>query len=131
MMRYVLAIAIFCLAAPAWAERDFAKRVEHAKRLERSPVGREYVNAVWPNLNEETAAFMGECFRNEMPGPFTLVADIADDGTVADVAIQPVSEELECYSKLFVKLKLPPPPAVAKGADFPIVIETSFVKHGD
>ena len=57
------------------------------------------------------------------PEDFTLVAELASDGSPTEVALRPETNIAKCVSARFVKLRFPSPPEYPGRRGFPIVLD--------
>lgn len=122
-MPILLAIAL--QLAPTTA--DFQARVTQAKLAEGAATGPGYQKQMWDRIgNLTTDAYKACLAASQTPdkSPFTLVADIATDGRLTGVAVQPEIPVAKCMASHFSAVTLPAPPA--KPAPYPIEIDFSI-----
>lgn len=126
MHRFFCLAALLGVAASAHAD-DFSTRVSKAKRVERSPEGLAYLMKMTEAKDDEMEQFVFDCFptgpKGGAPETVELIADVQADGSLANVAVQPVHPRSQCYADKHRTLRvLPPPEKWAKGG-FPMYIE--------
>jgi tetratricopeptide (TPR) repeat protein len=104
----------------------FDARVLRARALERSPGGRAYVQRLVAQPKNILETAFNACQATRKPGvpmEFTAVMSARPDGTLADVAVQPVNAWSSCFAKQLDAHKVPAPPQGAWGADYPLFYE--------
>ena len=129
---FALALSLIALVAlNADAADSFADHVAKARRAERAPENRPALAAFMEQTSEAQQKALNRCFKKTMPPDHTLVADLMPDGTVANVAIEPMAPGLECYLDAFRKITFKADlPARYRDTGLPIVIESSFRETG-
>lgn len=125
-MPILLAIA---LQLTANTSADFRARVTQAKLAEGAATGPAYQKQMWERIGNATTDAYKSCLsgaQNADKGPFTLVADVAADGRLARIAVQPETAVATCMASHFSSLVLPAPPA--SPAPYPVEVDFS-IKH--
>ena len=64
--------------------------------------------------------------ENLSHGNFALVADVAPNGHIHNIAVSPQTSLTQCFARQFGKNTLPTPPANAPAQGWPIFAEISF-----
>jgi hypothetical protein len=96
---------------------DFDERSARAERLERTPVVAAYLDkGVYPLLGD-FGTTMGRCLKvaGASTDPFTLVADVAPDGRMANVEVRPAGATPECVAAWWRTLRASRPPKLHGG----------------
>ena len=120
----ILLAVVLQLSAPTGA--DFHARVTQAKLAEGAATGPAYQKQMWDRIGNLTTDAYKACLAGTQPpdkSPFTLVANVAADGRLTDIAVQPELPVAKCMASHFTGLTLPAPPA--KPAPYPVEIDFS------
>lgn len=123
-MPILLAIALQ-LSPDAGA--DFHTRVTQAKLAEGAATGPAYQKQMWERIGNATTDAYKACLASTQPpdkSPFTLVADVAADGRLSRIAVQPETKTAQCMASHFASWMLPAPPA--KPAPYPVEVDFSI-----
>ena len=113
-------VLVACQSAPT-----FEGRVSSAKAMEEQKGVREYVERhLFPVMGTDMSSAMQRClaFPDASKADFTIVADIAADGSIRNVAVRPETNTARCFSKSFGTLRLSPLPEMYRSG-LPIFIE--------
>jgi hypothetical protein len=106
---------------------DFHVRVTQAKLAEGAATGPAYQKQMWERIGNATTDAYKACLASTQPpdkSPFTLVADVAADGRLSRIAVQPQTQVAQCMASHFTSWMLPAPPA--KPAPYPIEVDFSI-----
>ena len=121
-----LLLAIALQLSPS-AGADFHVRVTQAKLAEGAATGPAYQKQMWDRIGNATTDAYKSCLAATQPpdkSPFTLVADVAVDGRLSRIAVQPETQVAQCMASHFASWTLPPPPA--KPAPYPVEVDFSI-----
>lgn len=124
-MSFLLALALAAQQAPA-DDADFQTRASIARQSEHAATGPGYQKAMWEKIGNPTTDAYGACLKSNLMDqtPFTMVADVMEDGRLAHLVVRPESGVAKCMAGQFANWQLPAPPA----APYPIVIDFSIKK---
>jgi len=109
------------------AGADFHARVTQAKLAEGAATGPAYQKQMWERIGNATTDAFKACLASTQPpdkSPFTLVAEVAADGRLSRIVVQPQTPVAQCMASHFTGLMLPAPPA--KPAPYPIEVDFSI-----
>lgn len=124
-MSTLLVLAL--LSAPGAPVDDFSSRVTQAKLAEAASTGPDYQKQLWNLIGDRTTDALKGCISS-LPrankSPFTLVADVAPDGTLGRVEVRPTTDVATCLLSRFATWKLPKPPA--DPAPYPVEVDFSI-----
>jgi hypothetical protein len=123
-MSILLAVAL--QLSPA-TDADFRTRVTQAKLAEGATTGPAYQKQMWDRIGNATTDAFKACLASVQPpdkSPFTLVADVAVDGRLSRIAVQPETPVAQCMASHFASWTLPAPPA--KPAPYPVEVDFSI-----
>jgi hypothetical protein len=120
-------LVLALLSAPAAPADDFSSRVTQAKLAEGAATGPDYQKQLWNLIGDRTTDALKGCIAS-LPrpdkSPFTLVADVAPDGTLGRVEVRPATDLATCLLSRFATWKVPKPPA--DPAPYPIEVDFSI-----
>lgn len=125
-MLQLLALALM-LAPDASGGGDFHQRMLQGRLAEADKAGPGYQKQLWAKIGTPMTDALKGCIVSNAPAdksPFTLVADVAADGTPARIDVQPQTPLANCLAGQFAAWKLPPPPR--SPAPYPIEIDVSI-----
>ncbi len=108
----------------------FKERVRRAQAVEREAESRAYLEKhLVPALGAVEKQVQG-CLH--VPGSskedFTLVANLAKNGALADIDYQPRTNTAQCIAGVMGKVKVTTPPATQDAAGLPIYIHWNLSK---
>jgi hypothetical protein len=106
---------------------DFHTRVAQAKLAEGAATGPAYQKQMWERIGNPTTDAYKACLAASQPpdkSPFTLVADVAKDGQLQRIAVEPETPVATCMASRFTSLVLPAPPA--QPTPYPVEIDFSI-----
>lgn len=116
------------------APEGFDARVERATKLEGTADGMAYLVKFHAGSKQAFQDVMTRCFNDGTPAatiePFTLVADIRADGSIAAAEVHPANARSSCYAKGLAAIKGSPPPEAFAAEGFPMVIHISVRPGG-
>ena len=122
------AAALLLASCAASASDGFASRHASALALERSAAGREYLMRFMTEVDAPSTALVEKCFEYGKKGTtdrFSLVADVLEDGSIANIAVRPETSQTRCFAEGMARVRAPRPPAGFAKRGFPIAIDTS------
>jgi len=123
-MSFLLAIALQ-LSPDAGA--DFHVRVTQAKLAEGAVTGPAYQKQMWERIGNATTDAYKACLASTQPAdksPFTLVAEVAADGRLSRIAVQPQTAVAQCMASHFTSWMLSA--LLVKLAPYPIEVDFSI-----
>ena len=120
-----LGLALLLTAAPVWAQ-DFNQRLLNAQQAAASGAGAAYDASLNAYLPDAVHACIPTGAENLSHGNFALVADVAPNGHIHNIAVSPQTSLTQCFARQFGKNTLPTPPANAPAQGWPIFAEISF-----
>lgn len=121
-----IALALALQLSPD-AGADFHARVTQAKLAEGAATGPAYQKQMWERIGNATTDAFKSCLAATQPpdkSPFSLVADVAVDGRLSRIAVQPETPVAQCMASHFASWTLPPPPT--KPAPYPVEVDFSI-----
>ena len=107
----------------------FDERVDRAKHVEESVVGKAYVQSMWSRIGADSATAMHACFKQDArpdTSAFVLVANILPDRTLGQPEVRPDTPMTACYVDRFARAPFPAPPEIFGDLGIPILIEMSI-----
>ena len=112
-----LATILLVVSLTAAGAETFDARVQRAKALEETPLGRAYQDSMWPVVQPFIASLLKKCISDDAKAdltPFVWVATLTLDGKVDAAEVQPMTETSRCFSRGMQDAPFPKPP---KGSD--------------
>jgi len=103
---------------------DFDTRKKAGDAVQATPKGEEYMLHVARAMGTALKACnpSQSASSNSSEG-YTLVANVMNDGAIANIEIQPSTKTAECISLNLSKLKVPPPPSISsEHIGYPVTI---------
>ncbi|WP_329743342.1 peptidase C13 [Dyella sp. A6] len=125
----VLCLFLILTTTSAVAADSFSARVQNAKRIENSAVGKAYQTTLWDHIGHYGATVMTACFNNFSSSgtkPFTVVANILPNRTLSQVEVRPETKIAQCFINGFKHAPFPAPPASFGKSGIPIEIDMSI-----
>jgi hypothetical protein len=80
----------------------FDARVQRAKALEETPLGRAYQDSMWPLVQPFMASLLKKCISNDAQADltsFVWVGTLTVEGKLDAVAVQPITATSQCFSR--------------------------------
>ena len=122
-------LLVCCLSAAAAQPRTFEERRHIAQALEgNSKTVQGYLSSeMYPAIGSAMADAMRNCFERSGASsePFSLVADVSQDGRFMQIAYEPKSNTAACFAKAISLFRVPSPPALGQES-FPIVMDMTI-----
>jgi hypothetical protein len=106
--------AIFLVVSlTAEGAESFDARVQRAKALEETTLGRAYQDSMWPVLKPFMASLVKKCVSGNAKADltsFVWVATLSLAGKLNDIQVQPITETSKCFSRGMEHAPFPKPP---------------------
>jgi hypothetical protein len=129
--RNLFSILLLSISVNAVALESFDERVTLAKAAEIDDQLKAYLPAMYGAVGPQVASTMRTCFDRTEGGdksPFVLIADISPAGAAQNIEVKPTTNVAQCFARGFSTITFPSPPASAKRAAFPVMIEMRISK---
>ena len=107
-----LALLFLVVSLTAAGAETFDARVQRAKALEDTPLGRAYQDSMWPLVQPYLASLVKKCISSDAKADltsFVWVATLTSEGKLDAVEVQPVTEISQCFSRGMQDAPFPKP----------------------
>jgi hypothetical protein len=124
-MKIVTFMLLMSLACIAFAD-EFQLRLQAGREALQTREGKKYESSLSPII----VRAIGECVPIGPPthtGAFSLVGNIAPDGTISSIEVQPSAPASRCFADKISKATLPTPPVPHEGKMFPLSIDREII----
>lgn len=101
-MKPLATLLFLVLSLTAAGAETFDARVQRAKGLEETPLGRAYQDSMWPLVQPFIASLVKKCISNDAKADltsFVWVATLTLEGKLDAVEVQPMTETSQCFSR--------------------------------
>ena len=112
-MKPLAAILFLAVSLVAEGAETFDARVQAAKALEETPLGRAYQDSMWPLLQPFMASLLKKCIAdvaNADLTSFVWVATLTLEAKLNAIQVQPMTETSKCFSQGMEHAPFPKPP---------------------
>jgi hypothetical protein len=112
-MKPLAAVLFLVVLLTAAGGETFDGRVQRAKALEDTPLGRAYQDSMWPLVQPFIASLVKKCISDDAKPdltPFVWVATLTLEGKLEAVEAQPMTETSHCFSRGMQHAPFPKPP---------------------
>jgi hypothetical protein len=123
VMKVFAAVLFLVISLAAESAETFDARVQRAKALEETPLGRTYQDSMWPLVQPFIASLAKKCISEEVKAdltPFVWVATLTVNGKLDAVEVRPETGTSQCFSRGMQDAPLPKPPTELAHDGMPI-----------
>lgn len=124
-MKPLAAVLFLVVSLTAEGAETFDARVQRAKFLEETPLGRAYQDSMWPLLQPFVASLVKKCISDDGKADltsFVWVGTLTLEGDLNAIQVQPMTQISKCFSRGMEHAPFPKPPKELAHDGMPITL---------